>query len=215
MNRTRAVVIISGSGSNLQAFIDQMQAGQLPIDIRLVVSNNVDAFGLQRAHKAGIPGICIDHREYPSRAEFDQALIERIDQEKPDIVILAGFMRILTAQFVHHYENRLVNIHPALLPKFPGTNTHQRALDADEEWHGASVHFVVPEVDAGPVIVRGRLRVYAHDSASSLQNRIHQIEHQIYPLAVKWFAQNRLSIVNDTVLLDDEISAQQLQTYDL
>ena len=211
---TNAVIIVSGSGSNLQAFIDQVQADTLPINIRLVISNSAAAFGLQRAADAGIETACIDHHEYNSRLEFDQALIERIDLVEPDIIILAGFMRILTEEFVDHYKNRLLNIHPALLPKFPGTHTHQRALQAKEQWHGASVHFVVPEVDAGPVIVQGRLRIGEYDTAETLQQRIHNIEHRIYPLAVKWFAQQRLSIVGNTVLLDGRNSEQQLQTYD-
>ena len=211
----KAVVLISGSGSNLQAFIDRIKANQLPIEIALVLSNNADAFGLQRAATAGVKTKLIDHRAYTSRMEFDAALIEEIDAVEPDIVILAGFMRILTATFVNHYQNRLLNIHPSLLPKYPGTNTHQRALDARDEWHGASIHFVVPQVDAGPVILQGRIRVEANDTPESLQARIHKIEHQLYPQAVRWLAQGRLSIKNGIVLLDDETSAQQLQTFEL
>ena len=210
-----AVVLISGSGSNLQAFIDQIQAGRLDLDIKLVISNNADAFGLERAANAEIATEYIDHQDFSTRVEFDQTLKQRIDQESPDIVILAGFMRILTEDFVNHYKNRLVNIHPSLLPKFPGNNTHQRALDANEEWHGASVHFVVPEVDAGPIILQGRLKVKADDTADSIQQRIHIIEHQIYPTAVQWFANKRLSIRENQVLLDDEISSDQLQSFDL
>ena len=213
--RARAVVLISGSGSNLQAFIDQIQSGDLPIDIGLVISNNADAFGLERANKAGIKTSAIDHRQFDSRLEFDLALMREIDAAQPDIVILAGFMRILTEDFVNHYRNRLINIHPSLLPKYPGTNTHQRALDASDQWHGASIHFVVPEVDAGPVILQGRLNINADDTSDSLQQRIHKIEHVLYPLAVKWFAENRLSIDIDKVLLDGETSAEQLQTFDL
>ncbi len=211
----RAVVLISGGGSNLQAFIDQIDAGELPLDISLVVSNNGDAFGLDRAKQAGIESCVVDHRNYSSRSDFDAALIERIDASQPDIVILAGFMRILTADFVNHYENRLVNIHPSLLPKYPGTNTHQRAIDAKDQWHGASIHFVVPEVDAGPIILQGRLPINSGDTSESLQQRIHKIEHKLYPLALKWFAQGRLSINLDKVLLDNETSLEQLQTFDL
>lgn len=212
---TRAVVLISGSGSNLQAFIDQVAKGDLPIDISLVVSNKADAFGLDRAANAGIKTCAIDHRQFNSRLEFDQALMSKIDAAKPDIVILAGFMRILTSEFVTHYHNRLVNIHPSLLPKYPGTNTHQRALNAGDQWHGASIHFVVPEVDAGPIILQGRLNIGSNDTNASLQQRIHKIEHQLYPLAVKWFAENRLSIDIDKVLLDGETSTEQLQTFDV
>ena len=214
-HKAKAVVLISGGGSNLQAFIDQVEAGLLPIEVKLVVSNNADAYGLERANRAGIEAICIDHRNYQSRSEFDQALQDRIDIVEPEIIILAGFMRILTEQFVNHYQGRLLNIHPALLPKFPGTDTHQRALAAGEIWHGASVHYVVPEVDAGPVILRGRLAVTAEDTPQTLQQRIHKIEHQIYPLAVKWLAEGRLTISESRVLLDGEISDLQLQSFDL
>ncbi|NND81988.1 MAG: phosphoribosylglycinamide formyltransferase [Gammaproteobacteria bacterium] len=212
---TRAVVLISGSGSNLQAFIDQVDQGELPIDLSLVVSNNPDAYGLTRAQQAGIDTACINHRDFDSREEFDQALLDRIDMAEPDIVILAGFMRILTAEFVHHFENRLVNIHPALLPKFPGTDTHQRAINAGEHWHGATIHFVVPEVDAGPIILQGRIQVRRGESAEQLQQRVHKIEHRLYPLAVKWFAEGRLTVRDDAVLLDNERSAMQLQSFDL
>lgn len=212
---TRAVVLISGGGSNLQAFIDQIESGDLPLDIVLVISNKKGAFGLSRACNASIATSAIDHRSFDSRLQFDQALMREIDAVSPDIVILAGFMRILTEQFVTHYQNRLVNIHPSLLPKYPGTNTHQRALDAQDQWHGASIHFVVPQVDAGPIILQGRLAIEPNDSIESLQQRIHKIEHVLYPMAVKWFAENRLSIELDKVLLDGEISAQQLQTFKL
>jgi len=214
-SRARAVVLISGNGSNLQAFIDQIDSGDLALDISLVISNNNDAFGLQRAAKAEIKTCAIDHRQFDSRLEFDQAMMREIDAARPDIVILAGFMRILTAEFVNHYQNRLVNIHPSLLPKYPGTNTHQRALDAGDQWHGASIHFVVAEVDAGPIILQGRLSISANDSSVSLQQRIHKIEHVLYPLALKWFSENRLSVDIDKVLLDGETSAEQLQTFDV
>jgi len=213
--KTKAVVLISGGGSNLQAFIDQISAGELELDISLVLSNVPTAFGLQRAANAGIAHECINHKEFDSRLAFDQAMMARIDQVEPDIVILAGFMRILTPQFVDHYQNRLVNIHPSLLPKFTGVNTHQRAIDAGEAWHGASIHFVIPELDAGPVILQGRLPITEQDNAETLQQRIHKIEHQLYPLAVKWFSQRRLTIKKDQVLLDGEISEQQLQSFDL
>lgn len=211
----RAVVLISGGGSNLQAFIDQISEGKLPLEISLVISNIAGAGGLQRALNAGINTQVIEHTAFADRASFDTALAERIDQEQPDLIILAGFMRILTAEFVERYTNRLINIHPSLLPKFPGTNTHQRAIDAKETWHGASVHFVVPEVDAGPIIVQGRLPIGETCSASELQTRVLGIEHQIYPLAAKWFAEGRLSVQEDRILLDGETSTRQLQTYDL
>jgi phosphoribosylglycinamide formyltransferase-1 len=209
------VVLVSGSGSNLQAIIDQVSSGELPVRISLVVSNNADAYALQRAKSANIDACCIDHRSFSSRLEFDQALIDKIDQVKPDLLVLAGFMRILTAEFVAHYHNRLINIHPSLLPKYPGTDTHQRAIDANDEWHGVSIHFVVPEVDAGPVIVQGRFGIRANDTPESLQQRIHRIEHKLYPLAVKWYAQGRLTISAGKVLLDGETASDQLQSFDL
>ena len=209
------VVLVSGSGSNLQAIIDQIGSGGLPVRISLVISNNADAYGLERAKLANIDAVCIDHRAFASRLEFDQALIAKIDLVEPDLLILAGFMRILTAEFVAHYHNRLINIHPSLLPKYPGTDTHQRAIDANDEWHGASIHFVVPEVDAGPIIVQGRFAIKANDTPQSLQQRIHLIEHRLYPLAVKWYAQGRLTIVAGKVLLDGETASDQLQSFDL
>ncbi|GAA6139352.1 phosphoribosylglycinamide formyltransferase [Arenicella sp. 4NH20-0111] len=212
--KSKAVILISGGGSNLQAFIDQVDAGQLDVDIALVISNVSTAYGLKRAANAGIEHHCIDHRNYASRLDFDKALINHIDLVEPNIVILAGFMRILTPEFVHHYANRLINIHPSLLPKFTGVNTHQRALDAEEKWHGASIHFVIPELDAGPVILQGQIEITADDTKESLQSRIHKIEHELYPLAVNWFTQGRLTIENGKVLLDGEISSEQLQTFD-
>jgi len=212
---TRAVVLISGSGSNLQAFIDQVDNGDLALDIALVISNKAGVLGLERASKAGINTATIDHRQFESRCDFDKALMHEIDAAQPDVVVLAGFMRILTEGFVNHYQDRLINIHPSLLPKYPGTNTHQRALDARDKWHGISIHFVVPEVDAGPIILQGRLPIKANDNSDSLQQRIHKIEHILYPQALQWFAQNRLSIKADKVLLDGETSAEQLQTFNV
>ena len=213
--KKKAVVLISGSGSNLQAFIDKVHSGYLDIDIALVLSNVPSAFGLQRAEDAGIKSTCVNHKDFGNRRAFDEAMIRRIDFVKPDIVILAGFMRILTSQFVNHYANRLINIHPSLLPKFTGVNTHQRVIEAQESWHGASIHFVIPELDAGPVILQGRLELRVNDTIETLQQRIHKIEHQLYPLAVKWFCEGRLSIQNNKVLLDGETSPLQLQTFDL
>ncbi len=212
---TRTVVLISGSGSNLQAFIDGVANDSLPLDLALVISNQASAHGLKRAEQAGIDTTLIEHTAYASRQEFDQALMRAIDGVDAQLVILAGFMRILTEGFVNHYQGRLINIHPSLLPKYPGTNTHQRALDAGDSHHGATVHFVVPEVDAGPIIVQGQMSIYANDTAQSLQQRIHKIEHQIYPLAARWFAQNRLSVENDQVLLDGENSVSQLQSFEV
>ena len=211
----KAVVLISGGGSNLQAFIDQIDANELSLDIALVISNVPSAYGLKRAQKAGIESSVIDHKEFKDRLSFDNALKAQIDTVNPDVIILAGFMRILTQEFVDSYPLKIVNIHPSLLPKFTGTNTHSRAIEAREEWHGASIHFVIPELDAGPVILQGRLRIHDDDTPESLQQKVHKIEHKLYPTAIGWLADERLSVVNDRVLLDGEISVKQLQTFDL
>ena len=196
------VVLISGSGSNLQAMIDAIDAGELPAEIRAVISNEPGVRGLERAREAGIPAEVIDHRDYDSRAAFDQALMARIDHYRPQLVVLAGFMRILTEDFVNHYAGRMLNIHPSLLPRYQGLNTHQRVLDAGDEIHGVSVHFVTPELDGGPVILQAEVPVHVGDDAEALAERIHRQEHIIYPLVIRWFAEGRLRLAGDSVLLD-------------
>ena len=202
----RTVVLLSGSGSNLQALIDGQQRGTLPIDICAVISNRADALGLERADKAEIPNHWLDHRAYPSRDSFDRQLLAKIDDYKPDLVVLAGFMRILTPAFVLHYKGRMLNIHPSLLPKYPGLNTHQRVLDAGEKYHGVTVHFVTEQLDGGPAVIQAVIPVLDGDNADSLHQRVQQQEHRIYPTAVDWFASGRLQMVSDTeVLLDGEV----------
>jgi len=205
MSRLPVVVLISGGGTNLQAIIDAAQ-DDLPVDIRAVISNRPEAYGLQRAKKAGIPTAVLDHREFDSREAFDQALAALIDEYEPGLVLLAGFMRILTPGFVRHYHGRMFNIHPSLLPRFQGLNTHQRALDAAEKEHGASIHFVTEELDGGPVILQARVPVLPGDDAESLAARVLEKEHIIYPLAVRWFAEGRLGL-NEAgqVLFDNEV----------
>lgn len=198
----RIVVLISGSGSNLQAIIDHIDAGQVAGRIAAVISNRADAFGLSRAAQAGIEARVLEHKGFPDRLAFDQALQTMIDSYRPDLVVLAGFMRILTPEFVRHYAGRLVNIHPSLLPKYKGLHTHQRALEAGEAEHGCTVHFVTEELDGGPLIVQAATAVQAEDNADSLQQRVHQLEHQIYPLAVEWFCADRLHLGEDGVRLD-------------
>jgi phosphoribosylglycinamide formyltransferase-1 len=196
------VVLISGSGSNLQAIIDAAASG-LPIEIRAVISNRPEVLGLTRAEQAGITTGVLDHKAFPNRDAYERALIELIDGYQPGLVILAGFMRILTPAFVRHYAGRMFNIHPSLLPKFRGLHTHQRALDAGETLHGASVHFVTEELDGGPLIVQAQVPVLPDDDADRLAARVLTHEHQIYPLAIGWFAEQRLSL-GDTgeVILD-------------
>mgnify|MGYP001214727289 FL=1 len=201
---TRVVVLISGSGSNLQALIDGQQRGQLPIDIVAVISNRPAVRGLLRAEHAGIPAEVLDHTRYDSREAFDTALQECIDRYRPELVVLAGFMRILTPALTRHYEGRMLNIHPSLLPKYQGLHTHQRALDAGETEHGVTVHFVTAELDGGPPAVQARVPVLPDDDAESLAARVQRQEHVIYPLAVKWFAEGQLRMESGRALLNNE-----------
>ena len=196
-NPLKVVVLISGSGSNLQAFIDQ--AKDINIEIQAVLSNKAEAFGLERARKANIPAIALPHSDFDSREDFDQALIKELDQYNPELIILAGFMRILSPSFVNHFKDKIINIHPSLLPKYKGLNTHQRAIDAGEKYHGASVHLVTAELDDGPVIIQGQLAILPVDTADSLQKRIHKIEHKIYPQAVQWIAFGDIILQNEKV----------------
>jgi phosphoribosylglycinamide formyltransferase-1 len=203
MKNAAIVVVISGNGSNLQALIDAQKAGEMSGEIKAVISNRPNAFGLERAKKAAIQTAVVDHTQYPDRDSFDAAMIEAIDSFQPDLVILAGFMRILTDDFVEHYRGRMLNVHPSLLPKFRGLNTHQRAIDAGEREHGVTIHFVTPELDGGPLIIHARTTIRADDNAQSLAERVQQLEHRIYPLAVDWFACGRLKLDDDRVFLDD------------
>ena len=187
-----AVVLISGGGTNLQAFIDQVANGSLDLNLRAVISNRPDAYGLTRASEAGVPARCVDHTDYVDRDAFDAALAAVIEEYAPDLIILAGFMRILTAGFVDRFEGRILNIHPSLLPKYPGLNTHQRALDAGDDWHGVTVHFVTSELDGGPPVLQGRIRILADDDPGSLAARVLEIEHRIYPEAVRLMLTGRL-----------------------
>jgi phosphoribosylglycinamide formyltransferase-1 len=196
------VVLISGGGTNLQSIIDAVQNGAIPVEIRAVISNRPDAYGLERAAKAGIPGEVLDHRDYPDRDAYDRALTELIDRYSPALVVLAGFMRILSDGFVRHYEGRMVNIHPSLLPKYRGLHTHRRCLEAGDAEHGATVHFVTPELDAGPVIIQARVPVEPGDTPESLATRVLNEEHRIYPMAIGWFAEGRLELVEGVARLD-------------
>lgn len=195
-------VLISGSGSNLQALIDRCVDGFIPGEIRLVISNREDAFGLQRAARAGIPTRVIRHRDYPDRESFDRVMAAALDEAGVELVCLAGFMRVLSDFFVRHYQGRLVNIHPALLPSFPGLHVQQQAIDAGVRFSGATVHFVVEEVDAGPIIGQAVVPVLPGDDAEALAARILRQEHRIYPLAVRLFAQGRLRLRGRMVEVD-------------
>ncbi len=200
------LVIISGSGTNLQAIIEGCQQGEIDGSIVAVISNVPEVKGLDRARSAGIEAITLDHRDYYSRDAYDQALAATIDQYQPDLIVLAGFMRILTPEFVNRYPGRLINIHPSLLPKYQGLHTHQRALEAGDQWHGATVHFVTPELDGGPAIIQGAVPVYPGDTEASLAERVQaQVEHQIYPMAVNWCLNKRVELTSKGVTLDGEL----------
>ncbi|MFY0664369.1 MAG: phosphoribosylglycinamide formyltransferase [Natronospirillum sp.] len=191
----RVVVLISGGGTNLQALIDAAQRDELAdAQIVGVLSNRPNAGGLARAKQAGIPTVTLNHQGYASREAFDVAMQREIDAWQPDLVVLAGFMRILTADFVMHYQGRMINIHPSLLPKYPGLHTHARAIESGDTEHGATVHFVTAELDGGPAIVQARVPVLPKDTETALAQRVQTIEHQIYPAAVVWFAQGLLTM---------------------
>ena len=202
---SRIVVLISGSGTNLQALIDACNSADYPGEIVGVISNKADAYGLVRAQNSNIATHAISHKAFDSRESYDHALIEKIDALKADVVVLAGFMRILTPAFVQHFSGKLLNIHPSLLPKYQGLNTHQRALDAKDQEHGVSVHFVTEELDGGPVILQAKVPVFDGDTADDLASRVHEQEHRIYPLVVKWFCSKRVTMIGDNAVLDGNV----------
>ena len=197
------VVLISGNGSNLQAMINAATCG-LPIDIRAVISNKPNAFGLERAKRAHIPAQVISSSDFASRQDFEATLMKVIDSHQPKLVVLAGFMRKLTAKFVNHYAGRMLNIHPSLLPKYPGLKTHERVLEAGERNHGVSVHYVTEEVDGGPIICQASLTVRTEDTVASLSQRIHALEYVIYPQVLAWAATDRLILRQHQVFLDNQ-----------
>ena len=200
--RLRIVVLISGRGTNLGAIIDAIAGGTLPVELAAVVCNKPGAPGIELARRAGHEATVVHHRDFSDRERFDAALAEAIDRYDPDLVVLAGFMRILTAGFVHRYRGRLVNIHPSLLPRFPGLDTHARAIAAGAEVHGATVHFVTEELDGGPIIAQARVPVLAGDDPDTLAARVLEHEHVILPRTLSWFAERRVSLDGDRVLVD-------------
>ncbi len=203
----KTVILISGRGSNMEALIAARDCGTLPVDIAAVISNRPDAAGLATAAAAGIAVRCIDHKAFAGRDAFDAALAGCIDGFAPDLVVLAGFMRILSDGFVHHYAGRLMNIHPSLLPAFPGLHTHRRALAEGVRIHGCTVHFVTPALDHGPVIIQAAVPVLDSDDEATLAARVLRQEHRIYPQAVRWFAEGRLRLADDRVRLAGEEAA--------
>jgi phosphoribosylglycinamide formyltransferase-1 len=193
------VILISGRGSNMEAIVRAAQAEKWPASIAAVISNRADAAGLNFAQAHGIPTAVVANKEFPTREAFDAALQREIDRFAPDLVVLAGFLRILTAPFVAHYAGRMLNIHPSLLPDFPGLHTHRQALDAGVKRHGATVHFVTADLDHGPVVTQAEVPVLPDDSEESLAARVLEQEHVIYPRAVRWFVEGRLSVENGSV----------------
>ncbi len=200
----RVAVLISGSGTNLQAIIDAVAAGSLEIELVGVISDKPDAYGLTRAADAGIRTIPIDFRSFGERKEFDQALARSLTELRPDLVVLAGYMRILPADTVNQYRGRMLNIHPSLLPEFPGLDTYARALAAGKKWHGTTVHFVTPELDSGPAIIQYRVPIRENEREPELRQRVQSGEYLIYPRAIQLFAEKRLRFANGAVYLDGE-----------
>ncbi|MGN2617432.1 phosphoribosylglycinamide formyltransferase [Aliivibrio fischeri] len=207
------VVLVSGNGSNLQAFIDAC-GNKIPnARIAAVISNKSDAYGLQRAIDADINVHSLNAKAYDSRELYDDALATLIDLHKPDIIILAGFMRILSEAFVTRYQGKMLNIHPSLLPKYTGLHTHQRAIDAGDKEHGTSVHFVTPELDGGPVILQAKVPIFEHDNAEDVASRVQAQEHVIYPMVANWLVEERLTMVDGKAILDGtELGLSGLET---
>jgi phosphoribosylglycinamide formyltransferase-1 len=198
----KIAVLISGNGSNLQAIIDHQHKHPEHYEVALVISNRPNAYGIQRAQKAGIKTLAIDHTNFADRTSFDQAMQAELDGHGVDLIVLAGFMRILTEEFTQHYLGKMLNIHPSLLPKYTGLNTHQRALDSGDQLHGLSIHFVTPELDGGPVILQVLVPIEKDDNEDSLANKVHEQEHVAYPMVVEWFAEQRLELKDNQVWLD-------------
>lgn len=213
-NPLPVVILISGTGSNMCRMAELMQAGKLPISINAVISDRADAKGLSIAKSMGITTDSLNPKAFANRSEFDAALAEKILSYQPDLVILAGFMRILSPEFVATFADRMLNIHPSLLPKYPGLHTHQRALDAGDKEHGASVHFVTAELDGGPVVIQATVPIITGDTADTLAKRVLQQEHKIYPLAVELFAMGRLRSHSGKVWLDNKAPNSPLQYSD-
>lgn len=204
-DRSRVAVLISGGGTNLQAIIDAAGRGEIPVDVACVVSDQCQAFGLQRAARAGVPTKIQEAAGFADRDAYDRALGDLLDNIGPDIVVLAGFMRILTAALVRSWEGRMLNVHPSLLPGYRGLHTHRRVLEAGERWHGTSVHFVTEELDGGPVIAQARLEIRPDDTEDSLNERVQALEHRMYPAVIGWLAEGRVRMAGDRVELDGRL----------
>jgi phosphoribosylglycinamide formyltransferase-1 len=203
------VVLVSGNGSNLQAIIEDISQYKINATISAVIANQKTAYGLTRAENAGIPAIYIDHKSFASREEYETKMASCINEFSPDLIVLAGFMRILTPAFVENYQAKMLNIHPSLLPKYKGLDTHQRVIDAGDQEHGASVHFVTPELDGGPVVLQSKVPVFDQQDTQELADRVQQQERQMYPLVIKWFCEDRLKMIDNKAVLDNQILAEE------
>jgi phosphoribosylglycinamide formyltransferase-1 len=215
MKKLSIVVLISGNGSNLQSIIDAVEAGQINGQIAAVISNNPDAHGLQRARNHNIAQQVINHKDFTSRDDFDQALSKYLFQLDPDIIVLAGFMRILGSALIQAHSRKILNIHPSILPNYKGLNTYQRAIDNQEKEHGVSIHIVTPELDDGPAIVIGRYPISDGDSIFELQGKGHQLEHKMYPQVLKWLGQGDLLINADSILFRDHLLERPIEFEDI
>ena len=200
--RLSLAILLSGNGTNLQAIIDSIDSGQLKADIKIVISNNKDAFGLERAKINSIKNLCIDHKDFADRKSFDERLLEEVKQEKIDFIVLAGFMRILGTNFIRNFPNKILNIHPSLLPKYPGLNTHKKVLENKDKEHGVTVHLVDEGLDSGPIIGSMKLKVIDGEKESDLERRIHKIEHYIYPKILSEFQEGKISTTNNIIKID-------------
>lgn len=200
--KKRIIVLVSGNGSNLQAIINACQNNLINGKIVAVISNKSDVYSLMRAKQANIPSHVINHKEFATREAFDHQLQLQIEQYQPDLIVLAGYMRILTPHFVQHYSGKMLNIHPSLLPKYPGLNTHRRAMEAGDKEHGTTVHFVTDELDGGPIILQAKVPIFDNDEEQDIVERVLAQEHQIYPLVIKWFCDDRLTMINGRAYLD-------------
>lgn len=204
MSRPRIAVLASGRGSNMEAIADACADGRIAADLALVLANDARARVLQSAEQRGLPRVCVEHRAFEGREAFEHAMLAELRAKNIDLVVLAGFMRILTPLFIREYYGSLLNIHPSLLPKYPGLHTHQRALDAGDREAGATVHFVIPELDAGPAIIQARVPISEGDRADDVAARVQREEHRIYPLAVHWCATGRVVLENGVARKDGE-----------
>lgn len=214
MKKLSIVVLISGNGSNLQSIIDALESGQINGQITAVISNKADAYGLQRAKKHNIDQQVISHKDFASRESFDLALSQNLTRLNPDIIVLAGFMRVLGSALIQAFDRKIINIHPSILPSYKGLNTFQRAIDNQEKEHGVSIHIVTPKLDDGPVIVRGRYPILTTDTVSDLQGKGHRLEHRMYPQVLRWLGLGDLQVNADTIMFQDKLLERPIEFED-